>query len=663
VHDDPAISLSLQDPLSFFPSESDAAVAQRATDFRRLNDAAVAVQGLSAPPGGTGADVAADYGRIQEALREVETRSAAAMETVQDIEQRLGPLAALQELRRDIDERFEALSALAETVTIKIATLKTEAVVWEDLRAQLRDTERAIKQSVADSAALEGVLRPLQTLAGQLASEFSRIQDAARETERRTLAAAETMGDVETRLGPLHDLSRHADQRLDALSALADVVAAREKALQDQNGIIEHAVVEAGRVADLVDALDARMATLKDGNDLLDRAEAQRQRLDAVTAETAAQLERREQLRNELARELVRVEAEVQSVAESSRRQVEVSKADAAILEDTRAQIRETALAVKQSLAEAASIRGALDPLHAQAARLTGEYARLQDALREAEERSASAAEARLRRLEAVAAETTAQLERRERLREDLAHELDDLDARRFTLPVLPGDRPTSHEPVDVRGESSLPGMDWPEPWTPPRRPSTTVMTRVRVPRTVSVLKQGGAGVGLAVLVVVGFFAMRPVEKPAPIERQRLPAQALPPLDVSVPALSGTSVIPNESNAPAIVTRSPIASRPPATAVKPPATAARQAPAGAPATAPSAEYFGTLAIESTPPGATVFVDRQAVGQTPLELPRVRAGSHAVRVEREGYQRWTAAVNVPASTVTHVSVKLDAESAR
>ena len=56
-------------------------------------------------------------GRIQEAAREAEQRSATAVETVQALEKRLGPLAALQDLSRHTDERFEALNALAEEVT------------------------------------------------------------------------------------------------------------------------------------------------------------------------------------------------------------------------------------------------------------------------------------------------------------------------------------------------------------------------------------------------------------------------------------------------------------------------------------------------------------------------------------------------------------------
>jgi hypothetical protein len=55
----------------------------------------------------------------------------------------------------------------------------------------------------------------------------------------------------------------------------------------------------------------------------------------------------------------------------------------------------------------------------------------------------------------------------------------------------------------------------------------------------------------------------------------------------------------------------------------------------------------------------VFVDRQQVGETPLQLPGLRAGSHVVRIERDGYDRWTTAVLVAADGQTRVSAKLQA----
>jgi hypothetical protein len=80
-----------------------------------------------------------------------------------------------------------------------------------------------------------------------------------------------------------------------------------------------------------------------------------------------------------------------------------------------------------------------------------------------------------------------------------------------------------------------------------------------------------------------------------------------------------------------------------------------------PATPRRTEFVGTLSIRSTPDKAEVYIDRERVGETPLVLRRVRAGSHAIWIEHEGYQRWTAGVNVPADEHTQVTVTLHAES--
>lgn len=64
-------------------------------------------------------------------------------------------------------------------------------------------------------------------------------------------------------------------------------------------------------------------------------------------------------------------------------------------------------------------------------------------------------------------------------------------------------------------------------------------------------------------------------------------------------------------------------------------------------------------VDSEPAGSAVFVDRQLVGETPLELTQLRAGSHVVRIERDGYDRWTAAVLVAADKQTRVSATLQA----
>jgi hypothetical protein len=68
-------------------------------------------------------------------------------------------------------------------------------------------------------------------------------------------------------------------------------------------------------------------------------------------------------------------------------------------------------------------------------------------------------------------------------------------------------------------------------------------------------------------------------------------------------------------------------------------------------------YVGTLTIDAEPAG-DVFVNRKRVGRTPMRLEDLRAGSHLIWIEREGYRRWTRVVAVAADRISRVSVSLE-----
>ncbi len=95
-----------------------------------------------------------------------------------------------------------------------------------------------------------------------------------------------------------------------------------------------------------------------------------------------------------------------------------------------------------------------------------------------------------------------------------------------------------------------------------------------------------------------------------------------------------------------------------------PARATRDArPSKPQAQAPTSQFVGALAVESSPPGAAVFINRQRVGVTPIEVQGLQSGSRVIWIERDGYRRWTAAVDVPADRLTRVSAKLQADPAQ
>ena len=86
-------------------------------------------------------------------------------------------------------------------------------------------------------------------------------------------------------------------------------------------------------------------------------------------------------------------------------------------------------------------------------------------------------------------------------------------------------------------------------------------------------------------------------------------------------------------------------------------TAGRRRIVAAATVAPGPQFRGSLAIHSEPAGAAVTVDGQFIGNTPVVLKDVRAGSRVVRIQSFGYESWSAATRVVADKETRVSATL------
>jgi hypothetical protein len=85
--------------------------------------------------------------------------------------------------------------------------------------------------------------------------------------------------------------------------------------------------------------------------------------------------------------------------------------------------------------------------------------------------------------------------------------------------------------------------------------------------------------------------------------------------------------------------------------------ARRPQPAGGDPSAPPV-FAGALAVQSNPAGGTVFLDRQRVGETPLQLTGVTAGAHVIWIESPGHARWTTAIQVNTNKLVKVSATLE-----
>ena len=116
------------------------------------------------------------------------------------------------------------------------------------------------------------------------------------------------------------------------------------------------------------------------------------------------------------------------------------------------------------------------------------------------------------------------------------------------------------------------------------------------------------------VVIAVGILTMRGAPEPV----------------VDTPPPAAPRIVPKK-NEPV-----PTPARPVPEATRKPA--AKDAPKAPPApVAPAAPTLASLRLETDVPGASVFIDRQFVGNTPLSLDKLEPGSKRVQITAEGYE--------------------------
>lgn len=68
--------------------------------------------------------------------------------------------------------------------------------------------------------------------------------------------------------------------------------------------------------------------------------------------------------------------------------------------------------------------------------------------------------------------------------------------------------------------------------------------------------------------------------------------------------------------------------------------------------------YGSLTIQTTPPGATVFRNKLSLGQTPLTFNELRPGSYKYIIQKEGYRMATVQADVKESTKIPIDITLE-----
>lgn len=298
-----------------------------------------------------------------------------------------------------------------------------------------------------------------------------------------------------------------------------------------------------------------------------------------------------------------------------------------------------------------------------------------EDARRAAAQRQVAAADTI--RLEAIAcrmlggqlaeqrARLTDQCARTELGFETVAAAITALDARLAAL----------EQKLDPTGRSRSPhlhvGSDSAPEYQAPNGPSSQLSKRIASGRADPLRLTAG----LASFTLLVCLAAVPLRDPSPAGGQRaqqlwreltttrqapLPSRPLPPPILMLPETSlhgwlGANSIGSPLGGRAGIDIEP---RAPSVSIHARSTTASRPHVEAP-TDPTGQFSGDLTVQSIPSIAVVFVDHERVGETPVHLPRLRAGSHVIRIDREGYESWTSAVRVQADTHGRVTATLQA----
>lgn len=129
--------------------------------------------------------------------------------------------------------------------------------------------------------------------------------------------------------------------------------------------------------------------------------------------------------------------------------------------------------------------------------------------------------------------------------------------------------------------------------------------------------------------------------------------------EAAAPAPAAPRVVPKD-NKPVPAPAAPVAEAPRKSAPKKVAPEAPAAPA-----APAAPTLASLTLETDVPGASVFIDRQFVGNTPLSLDKLEPGTKRIQVTATGFDSVQKSVDLVAGpnavTIRVKEVSLNAKT--
>ena len=279
--------------------------------------------------GGKIADVDKRVAGLEERTRkfaEIDARIQALLATAAKAQQAAEGLVApgsdLQKHRQSVQH----LSSQMLQTQAGLDTLKQEQATLEEVRTELRKTQGEIKNTIDHAAVVKAELDQVRGTAGHLSQDYARLRDVSKEVREDSVAAAESVKELERKLGPmmqLQELSKTTEEKLAGLNALAEHVSQKAKALEGQKSTVERAVVEANRLNEMVWNMDVQINQLNESVKEAHRSEETIGRVETLVQQTNATVEGVTKARDDMARESARFEKDGRVLVDSMRASLE----------------------------------------------------------------------------------------------------------------------------------------------------------------------------------------------------------------------------------------------------------------------------------------------------------------------------------------------------
>jgi chromosome segregation ATPase len=514
-----------------------------------------------------------------------------------------------------------------------------------DRRVSDFDAQRqTIEEAAIQAARITSILGALEARVTALAGGDQGLGHAAETVSQLEQRATATMAELERRLEGFDGRKRAIEWALVAACTQSDetlrqaeeTVGWLEQRAAETTAQFERRVSHFDRQKHTIE--QALVTALTEGDQRLAQAEETVRRLEHHGVETAAQLEQRvrhfDAEKQTIAQELVEAvtgsDRELRRAEETAGRLEQRAAASMDQLERSIDHFDAQKSTIERAAAEATRVTGVLSALEARAAALIGS------------DRALGQAETAIGQLEQRTAEARVQVEEVVRSKNDVEHGLECVREQLQTL-TESGRRSV----IILRSSAPRRSMAW----------------KVRIRRPF--LRWAAVFTVLVAVNLLGIAMVSVPDRPSRIASAAAANLHEPPATVPLlPSTASDFAMFDMPAGRAYATTGTIA------ATKPPSVERRDRPRETPAVPANGAararsskelvlYVGALTVDSEPAGSAVFVDREFVGETPLELTGLRVGSRVVRVERDGYDRWTTAVLVAADKQTRVSARLQA----